>query len=146
MRRLVRIFILVLIVASVLFMAMLAYVIVSDRIAYNKVEITTALLREGRYDPREHFSFTRACVFPPGAGPPEEAFRSGYRELDGIVPESHTHWTLVLLDDSRKTYLQLYVQDPKVRFGGPIVCSPKLRLRTTAIDNTLQVEVDTQLP
>jgi hypothetical protein len=53
-----------------LLLAGVAIFLITDYMAYQKVEITTALLRDGRYDPAEHFTFDRACTFPPESGGP----------------------------------------------------------------------------
>jgi hypothetical protein len=104
--------------------------IVADRIAYEKADITSALLRDGRYDPAEHFAFERACTYPPEGNESWRLFERGYRQLDLIyLPDTFTHWTLVLIDDSKKTYRILYAVDPLVKSSGT-VCNPKITLRT----------------
>ena len=110
----------------------------SDYRSYRKAEITTALIREGRYDPAEHFSFDRACVFPPESALADTWFsQRGYRQLDPMLPDTYANWTLMLVDDQRK-----YVLEPKVRFGGNVVCSPKLVLRTKSSHDGLVAYVD----
>jgi hypothetical protein len=105
--------------------------IVADRIAYEKADITTALLRDGRYDPAEHFTFERACTYPPEGDESWRLFERGYRHLDLIyLPDTFTHWTLVLIDDSKKTYRILYAVDPVVNPAAPsatrkLHCEPK---------------------
>jgi hypothetical protein len=115
----------------------------SDYHAYRNAEITTALIREGRYDPAEHFSFDRACVFPPESALADTWFsQRGYRQLDPMLPDTYTNWTLILVDNQRKTFRTLYVLEPRVRFGGNVVCSPKLVLRTKSSHEGLVAYVD----
>jgi hypothetical protein len=117
----------------VLLVALVAYLIISDRIAYNEASITDQLLRDGMYDPARYFHYTRACTFGP-EGLWVGSVASGYREMDGpLLPNPHTHWTLVLIDDDEKTYRILYAFDPLVKFGGRR-CVPKLILRTKKHD------------
>jgi hypothetical protein len=106
------------------------FYILSDRAAYRSAEITSALMESGRYDPVEHFKFDRACVFPPESAFAGELTRQGYRQSDAIFPESHIHWTLVLIDETSRRFRVLYVQNPKIRFAGQIVCGPRIALRT----------------
>lgn len=115
----------------------------SDYQAYRSAEITTKLIRDGRYDPAEHFSFDRACVFPPESALADTWFsQRGYRQLDPILPDTYTNWTLILVDDRRKTFRTLYVLEPKVRFGGNVVCNPRLTLRTKSSNEGLVAYVD----
>jgi hypothetical protein len=116
--------------------------IVADRIAYEKADITTALLRDGRYDPAEHFTFERACTYPPEGDESWRLFERGYRHLDLIyLPDTFTHWTLVLIDDSKKTYRILYAVDPVVKSSGT-VCNPKITLRTEISGGRLTAYVE----
>jgi hypothetical protein len=116
--------------------------LLEDDLAYQKVAITTALLRDGRYDPAEHHTFDRACTFPPESSLAYTFLsKHGYRKLDAIVPDTFTNWTLVLIDDHKKTFLTLYVLEPKVRFGG-IVCAPKITLRTEISDGNITAYVE----
>lgn len=119
------------------------FYLLSDYRAYRSAEITSALIRDGKYDPAEHFRFDRACVFPPESGLADTWFsQRGYRQLDPIVPDTYTNWTMILVDDQRKTFRTLYVLEPKVRFGGAVVCNPKLTLRTKSSDEGLVAYVD----
>ena len=116
--------------------------LLTDYIAYRKVEITTALLRDGKYDPARDFTFDRACTFPPESGLAYDLLtQRGYRELDAIVPDTYTNWTLVLIDDNKKTFRTLYVLEPSVKFGG-IVCNSKITLRTEISDGRLTAYVE----
>lgn len=115
----------------------------SDYRAYRRAEITTTLIRDGKYDPAEHFSFDRACVFPPESALADTWFsQRGYRQLDPIVPDTYTNWTLILVDDQRRTFRTLYVLEPKVRFSGNVVCNPKLTLRIKSSNEGLVAYVD----
>lgn len=117
--------------------------LLTDYIAYRKVEITGLLLREGKYDPSHYFTFDRACVFPTESSLASTWFsQRGYRELDTIFPDTFTHWTLVLIDDSKKTFRTLYVLEPKVRFGGQIICNPTITLRTRVSDGHITAYVE----
>jgi hypothetical protein len=114
-----------------------------DYISYQKVEITTLLLRDGKYDPAKHFTFDRACVFPTESSLANTWFsQHGYHELDTIIPDTYTHWTLVLVDDSKKTFRTLYVLEPKVRFGGQIICNPTITLQTRASEGHITAYVE----
>jgi len=116
--------------------------LLTDYIAYQKVEITTALLRDGRYDPAQHFTFDRACTFPPESGSAYDLlWKRGYRELDAIVPDTFTNWTLVLIDDKEKTFRTLYVLEPSVKIGS-VVCNSKITLRTEVSDGHLTAYVE----
>jgi hypothetical protein len=107
------------------------FYLASDYRTYQKVEITTSLMRDGKYDPTLHFSFDRACVFPPKSTLADTWFsQRGYREIGAIFPDTYTNWTLVLVDDKGRTFRTLYVLQSKVKFGGKIICNPKLMLRT----------------
>jgi len=118
------------------------YFLFVDYLAYKKVEITTALVREGKYEPARHFAFDRACTFPPESGLAYDLLsQRGYREIDAIVPDTFTNWTLVLIDDSKKTFRTLYVLDPVVKFDR-IVCSPQITLRTKMSDGHLTAYVE----
>ncbi|AWO91032.1 MULTISPECIES: hypothetical protein [Bradyrhizobium] len=109
--------------------------------AYRNAEITTTLIREGKYDPAEHFSFDRACVFPPESALADTWFsQRGYRQLDPILPDTYTNWTLILVDDQRKTFRTLYALE--VRFGGNVVCNPRLVLRTRSSQEGLVAYID----
>jgi hypothetical protein len=116
--------------------------LVRDHIAYQKVEITTALLRDGKYDPSRYFAFDRACTFPPESGGAYLLLESrGYRDLDPILPDTFTNWTLVLIDDNKKTFRTLYVLQPRVKFD-KTVCNPKITLRTEMSDGQLTAYVE----
>jgi hypothetical protein len=117
--------------------------LLTDYIAYQKVEITSILLREGKYDPSRHFTFDRACVFPTESSLANTWFsQRGYRELDTLFPDTFTHWTLVLLDDNKKTFITLYVLEPKIRFGGQIICNPTITLQTKVSDGHITAYVE----
>lgn len=133
MRRLLRILLVCVGAVLAVFVALIVYTLISERMAYNNAEITSLLLRDGRYDPREHFEFSRACVYP-DSSLPTEALRDGYKELDAILPESHLHWTVVLFDDGKRTFRRLYALNPKVRFDGAITCSLRLYIRTRTVN------------
>ena len=114
----------------------------TDYIAYQRVEITTALLRDGMYDPAQHFTFDRACTFPPeSSGAYDFLSKRGYRELDAIVPDTFTNWTLVLIDDGKRTFRTLYALEPVVKSPG-IICNPKITLRTGMSDGHLTAYVE----
>ena len=118
----------------VLLVVVVAYAVISDRIAYNEASITDQLLRDGVYDPARYFHYTRACTFGPEQGGGVGRVARGYREMDGpLLPDTYTHWTLVLIDDDEKTYRILYALDHLVKFGGSR-CVPKLLLRTKMHD------------
>jgi hypothetical protein len=113
-----------------------------DYIQYQKVEITSALLRDGRYDPALHFTFDRACVFPPESALAYTWFTArGYRELDKIFPDTFTNWTLVLVDDNKKTFRTLYVLEPSVKFGGGIICNSNITLETAKVNGQITAYV-----
>jgi len=140
--RIVKSFALAICGSMVLLLAGVGIYLLTDYIAYQKVEITTALLRDGKYDPAQHFTFDRACIFPPESGSAYDLLsKRGYRELDAIVPDTFTNWTLVLIDDKKKTFRTLYALEPSVKFGGT-VCNSKITLRTEVSDGHLTAYVE----
>ena len=113
-----------------------------DYIQYRKVEITSTLLRDGKYDPSLHFKFDRACVFPPESALTYTLLTErGYREVDKIFPDTFTNWTLVLVDDNKKTFRTLYVLEPSVKFGGGITCNSKVTLETSNVNGQIVAHV-----
>lgn len=62
---------------------------------------------------------------------------------DGIVifRGMRSHWSLVLIDDSKKTYRILYAIDPVVKSPG-WACNPKITLRTEVIDGQLKAYIE----
>ena len=134
--------------AAVIFLPILVigYDLISERIAYQRAEITSVLIRDGKYDPAEHYAFERGCIFPPEWTFTGEPSGLQYRHLDQIFPESHVHWTLVLIDDKEMTFRTLYIVDRVVRFNGQSACSPKITLRTKLVDGvTVAYVPDTNL-
>ena len=146
MPKILKIFIVVFLSAALSPVIVIAYYLISERLAYQKVEITTALLRDGKYDPAKHFAFDQVCVFPPEWVFSGELAGKNYRPLDPIFPESHVHWTLILLDGRNKTFRTLYVADPKVRFGGQTVCDPGIELSTKLVDGVPVAYASTKNP
>jgi hypothetical protein len=124
--RIVKIIALIIATPIVLLVLAVAYFVVTTRIDYRNAEITTALVRDGVYRPPPRFKFDRACLF----GPESMLNDRGYDEVDSILlPDTFTHWTLVLIDDSNKTYRKLYALEPVVHLGR-LGCVPKITLRT----------------
>jgi hypothetical protein len=83
-------------------------------------------VRDGIYEPPPQFKFDRACLFNPESG----FHNRDYDEVDSILlPNTFTHWTLVLIDDTNKTYRTLYAHEPDVKLGR-LGCVPKITLRT----------------
>jgi len=84
------------------------------------------------------FKFDRACLFNP-----ESRFHN--RDYDGVdsilLPNTFTHWTLVLIDDSNKTYRTLYAHEPDVKLGR-LGCVPKITLRTEIRNGELTAYVE----
>jgi hypothetical protein len=102
------------------------YVLIAIETKYRNAEITTALVRDGIYEPARHFKFDRACLFNPESG----FHNRDYAEVDSILlPDTFTHWTLALIDDGNKTYRTLYALEPVVHLGR-LGCVPKITLRT----------------
>jgi hypothetical protein len=124
----------------------IAFFVIGEKLSYNRVEITSVLLREGKYDPSEHFRFDKACVFPPESALAGGLRSKGYREIDQIFPESHINWTLVLIDEKEKTFRTLYVLNPEVRFGGQILCGTRLVLVTKIVDGVTVAQVEFKNP
>ena len=124
--RIVKIIALVIATPIVLLVLGVAYFVVTTDIDYRNAEITTALVRDGIYKPPPQFKFDRACLFAP-----ESAFHNrDYDEEDSILlPNTFTHWTLVLIDDANKTYRTLYALERVVHLGR-LGCVPKITLRT----------------
>lgn len=117
--------------------------LMADYWAYRKVAITPALLRDGMYDPALHYNFDLACVFPTESGLAHTWLAAkGYREIDAIFPDTFTNWTLVLVDDNKKTFRTLFISEPKVKFGGPIICNPRITLRTTISNGEVVAHVE----
>jgi hypothetical protein len=140
--RIVKIFALAIGAAVAILIIGVGVYLVIDYVAYQKVEITTALLRNGKYDPSQYFTFDRACVFPPESSLADTWLsQRGYHQLDTIFPDTYTNWTLVLIDDNKKTFRTLYVLEPKVKFGGQIICNSKITLQTVAADGFITAYV-----
>jgi hypothetical protein len=124
--RIVKIIALVIATPIVLLVLGVAYFLITTEIDYRNAEITTALVRDGIYRPPPHFKFDRACLLPPE----NFFFDRGYDEVDSILlPDTLTHWTLVLIDDGNKTYRKLYALEPLVHFAWDVSprspCEPK---------------------
>lgn len=118
--------------------------IVSQRIAFERVNITDALLRDTKYDPAAHFRFDRACTFSPESDDDSFWFRArGYRQLDDSIylADPLIQWSLVLIDDGAKTYRKLYVIDEQVKSPG-YVCNSKITLRTEIADGRVVAFVE----
>jgi hypothetical protein len=123
------------------FVAAVGIYIVSDRIEFSRVNITDALVRDGRYDPAEHFVFDRACTTSAGSSG-EPAIRvEGYTETDWVDREPTIFWHLVLINDGEKTYRNLYVYDPVVESPGTL-CNATITLRTEKVDGRLRAYVE----
>ena len=126
MLRTLKIVALVIATPIVLLVLGVVYFIVTTDIDYRNAEITTALVRDGIYKPPPQFKFDRACLFNPESG----FHNRDYDEVDSILlPNTFTHWTLVLIDDTNKTYRTLYAHEPDVKLGR-LGCVPKITLRT----------------
>jgi hypothetical protein len=124
--RIVKIIALIIATPIVLLVLGVVYFVVTTDIDYRNAEITTALVRDGIYKPPPQFKFDRACLFNPESG----FHNRDYDEVDSILlPNTFTHWTLVLIDDTNKTYRTLYAHEPDVKLGR-LGCVPKITLRT----------------
>jgi hypothetical protein len=124
--RIVKIIVLIIATPIVLLVLGVVYFVITTDIDYRNAEITTALVRDGIYKPPPQFKFDRACLFSPETF----FFDRGYDEVDSILlPDTFTHWTLVLIDDANKTYRKLYALEPVVHLGR-LGCVPKITLRT----------------
>jgi len=124
--RIVKIVALIIATPIVLLVLGVVYFVVTTDIDYRNAEITTALVRDGIYEPPPQFKFDRACLFNPESG----FHNRDYDEVDSILlPNTFTHWTLVLIDDTNKTYRTLYAHEPDVKLGR-LGCVPKITLRT----------------
>jgi hypothetical protein len=136
--RIVKIIAVVIATPIVLLVIGIAYFFVATEIDYRNAEITTALVRDGIYRPPPQFKFNRACLFEP-----ETRFHNpGYHEVDSILlPNTISHWTLVLIDDANKTYRKLYAFEPDVKLGR-LGCVPKITLRTEIRDGELTAYVE----
>ena len=124
--RIVKIIALIIATPIVLLVLGVVYFVVTTDIDYRNAEITTAVVRDGIYKPPPQFKFDRACLFNPESG----FHNRDYDEVDSILlPNTFTHWTLVLIDDTNKTYRTLYAHEPDVKLGR-LGCVPKITLRT----------------
>jgi len=124
--RIVKIIALIIATPIVLLVLGVVYFVVTTDIDYRNAEITTALVRDGIYKPPPQFKFDRACLFNPESG----FHNRDYDEVDSILlPNTFTHWTLVLIDDTNKTYRTLYAHEPDVKLGR-LGCVAKITLRT----------------
>ena len=136
--RIVKIIALIIAIPIVLLVLAVAYFLITTDIDYRNAEITTALERDGIYKPPPQFKFDRACLFNP-----ESRFHN--RDYDGVdsilLPNTFTHWTLVLIDDSNKTYRTLYAHEPDVKLGR-LGCVPKITLRTEIRNGELTAYVE----
>jgi hypothetical protein len=136
--RIVKIIALVIATPIMLLVLGVVYFVVTTDIDYRNAEITTALVRDGIYKPPPQFKFDRACLFAPESG----FHDSGYDEVDSILlPNTISHWTLVLIDDASKTYRTLYAFEPDVKLGR-LGCVPKITLRTEIRDGELTAYVE----
>jgi hypothetical protein len=136
--RIVKIIALIIATPIVLLVLAVAYFLITTDIDYRNAEITTALVRDGIYKPPPQFKFDRACLFGP-----ESMFNDrGYDEVDTILlPDTLTHWTLVLVDDANKTYRTLYARERVVKLGR-LGCVPKITLRTEIRNGELTAYVE----
>jgi hypothetical protein len=126
---------------AVLMITLISVLLVDYR-DYQNVETTSALLRDGKYDPALHFTFDRACVFPPESAAASTLLTDrGYREVGKIFPDTFTNWTLVLIDDDKKTFRTLYALEPSVKLSGGVVCNSKITLETKKVDGQLTAYV-----
>lgn len=113
--------------------------IVQDDLAFAKVNITDALVRDGKYDPAEHFTFDRACIYPPEWDDSFLLEQRGYEGEGMLVPASLdplTFWTVILIDDHKKTYRKLFALERTVQSPG-LVCNSSITLRTQTVDGRL---------
>jgi hypothetical protein len=58
-----------------------------------------------------------------------------------LLPDTLTHWTLVLIDDANKTYRTLYARERVVHLGR-LGCVPKITLRTEIRNGELTAYVE----
>lgn len=134
----------IVIVASVgaMLLAVSAYYVLEQWRLYHLAQITDVLVREREYRPSDHFDYDRACVFPPEFGRDERMLSSeGYRDINPILPDTFTHWVLVLANRQDRTMRTLYVLDPVVKFGGQIVCGRRVVLHAKEIDGRFEASV-----
>jgi hypothetical protein len=103
---------------------------VPEHFAFRRTNITDILVRDGRYDPAEHFSFERACTL----NMETELYRLGYKRLDWTdIPDPDVFWEIALIDDHNKTYRILYAFEPEMSRPEE-VCNVKITLRTETQD------------
>jgi hypothetical protein len=137
--RIVKIIALVIATPIVLLVLGVIYVLIAIETKYRNAEITTALVRDGIYEPARHFKFDRACL----VGPESIFLEHGYApEVDTFpLPDTFVRWTLVLINESNKTYRTLYAREPVVHLGR-LGCVPKITLRTEIRNRELTAYVE----
>jgi|SRR5580704_622103 hypothetical protein len=109
---------------------------------FERFNITDALVRDGRYDPAEHYKFDRACTSYAGDSGFFDLLERGYTHVDlAYVDEPTAVWPLVLIDDSQKTFQILYGREFVVKAPGT-VCNPKITLRTETVNGRLRAYVE----
>ncbi|MGY3450996.1 hypothetical protein [Bradyrhizobium sp. USDA 4353] len=105
-----------------------------DDQAFRRADLTGELVRNGRYDPAEHFSFERACTHSVGEQGDGDLYQRGYTRLDPTTAhDPDMVWPLVLINDTDKTYRILYGREAEVMAPG-WVCHDRVTLQVETID------------
>jgi hypothetical protein len=93
-------------------------------------------------DLSEYYMFTRICVFPKETYWYDESY-TGYAPVDEIFPDSHIYWTIILVDDTRREYRILIVDDRKVIYAGERFCSQDGRFAVRHTDRGVEAAPST---
>ncbi|MGC2777666.1 MAG: hypothetical protein WA418_18725 [Bradyrhizobium sp.] len=115
--------------------------IVRDDWAFRRADITDELVRRGRYDPAEQFSFERACTHSVGEHGDSDLQTRGYTRVDPTTAQDpDMYWPLVLINDTAKTYRILYGREVEVMAPG-WVCNARITLMIETADGRARAYV-----
>ena len=115
--------------------------IVRDDRAFSRADLTGELVRLGRYDPAQHFSYERACTHSVGEHGDGDLERRGYARLDPTTAhDPDMYWPLVLINDPDRTYRILYGREAEVTAPG-WVCNPRIALQVETVEGRARAYV-----
>ncbi|GLH77502.1 hypothetical protein SSBR45G_24100 [Bradyrhizobium sp. SSBR45G] len=134
MLRLAKWFAAIVVLALLVPVVRLGLQVVGDDQAFRRADLTGELVRNGRYDPAQHFAFERACTHSVGEHGDGDLESRGYTRLDPTTAQDpDMYWPLVLINDADKTYRILYGREAEVMAPG-WVCNPRITLQVEMVD------------